>query len=274
MEQPLSIAASQWTNWRTYKNCDPTWFYSALGLSVLAIICLVAGSIDDRLYNGVSVWSKPFKFALSLSVYIATLMFFVRYLPTQYLRAGAGLWLANSITATMMLEMAYIAIQASLGEASHFNITTPFHSMMYSLMGIGAAWLVIAPLWLAWIIWRNNKKRDVMAFSIVIGLALTFGLGGGFGGYLGNQTSHWVGAAATDADGLWLFNWATNGGDLRVAHFFGMHAMQVVPLFALLLPQRLRANTAYALVIGFSAAYATFSVHTFVQAIEGQPFIS
>ncbi|MDG1925873.1 MAG: hypothetical protein P8I59_11580, partial [Pseudomonadales bacterium] len=61
---------------------------------------------------------------------------------------------------------------------------------------------------------------------------------------------------------------------LRVAHFFGMHAMQVVPLFALLLPQRLRAHTAYALVIGFSAAYATFSVHTFVQAIQGQPFIS
>ena len=168
MEQPLSIAASQWTNWRTYKNCDPTWFYSALGLSVLAIICLLAGSIDDRIYNGVSVWSKPFKFALSLAVYIATLMFFIRYLPTQYLRAGAGLWVANSITATMMLEMAYIAIQASLGEASHFNITTPFHSMMYSLMGIGAAWLVIAPLWLAWIIWRNNKKRDVMAFQLLL----------------------------------------------------------------------------------------------------------
>ena len=64
MEHSASIAASQWTNWRTYKNCDPTWFYSALGLSVLAIICLLAGSIDDRLYNGVSVWSKPFKFAL------------------------------------------------------------------------------------------------------------------------------------------------------------------------------------------------------------------
>ena len=62
MEHLASIAASQWTNWRTYKNCDPTWFYSALGLSVLAIICLLAGSIDDRLYNGVSVWSKPFKF--------------------------------------------------------------------------------------------------------------------------------------------------------------------------------------------------------------------
>lgn len=273
MAYPFSVPALQWANWRAYRRYDPTWFYSALGLSVLAIICLFAGSIDDRLFNGVSVWSKPFKFALSLAVYTATLMFFVGYLPAQYLRAGAGLWIANSITAVMMLEMAYIAIQAGLGEASHFNITTPFHGIMYSLMGIGAFWLVIAPLWLAWIIWRNNEKRDVMAFSIVIGLALTFGLGGGFGGYLGNQSSHWVSAAATDADGLWLFNWTTKGGDLRVAHFFGMHAMQVVPLCALLLPQRLSANTAYAFVIGFSAIYATFSVQTFVQAVQGRPFI-
>ena len=31
--------------------------------------CLLAGAVDDRLFNGVSVWSKLFKFALSLAVY-------------------------------------------------------------------------------------------------------------------------------------------------------------------------------------------------------------
>jgi len=82
-----------------------------------------------------------------------------------------------------------------------------------------------------------------------------------------------VNAAATDANGILLFNWATDGGDLRVAHFFGLHAMQAVPLFALLLPKKMRNNTASALVVTFAVVYAAFSVHTFVQAIQGQPFL-
>jgi hypothetical protein len=50
--------------------------------------------------------------------------------------------------------------------------------------------------------------------------------------------------------------------------------MQAVPLFVFLLPAHLSKNYGCALVAAFSAAYATFSLATFVQAIEGQPFIS
>ena len=58
-----------------------------------------------------------------------------------------------------------------------------------------------------------------------------------------------------------------------MAHFFGMHAMQIIPLFALVLPARLSTGVACASIVAFSAAYAGFSAHTFVQAIQGQPFI-
>jgi drug/metabolite transporter superfamily protein YnfA len=58
-----------------------------------------------------------------------------------------------------------------------------------------------------------------------------------------------------------------------VAHFFGMHAMQAVPLFALMLPAHLSKNYGCALVAAFSAVYVAFSLATFVQAIEGQPLI-
>ena len=105
---------------------------------VLTGVCLLAGAFDDRLFNGVSVWSKPFKFALSLAVYFATLLVFSHYLPNGYLRTTAGRILVVSLAWVAGAEMAYITIQGALGEASHFNATTAFHGLMYSLMGFGA----------------------------------------------------------------------------------------------------------------------------------------
>ncbi len=264
----------EFKSWRIYRSFEPNWFYTTVGLLSLMIFCLLAGTIDERLLNGVSVWNKPFKFTLSFAVYFVTLLIIARYLPVGYLRVGIGRLIAGSITLVIVLEMAYIIIKAAMGEASHFNFTTDLHRIMYMLMGVGAVWTVMAPLFYAWAIGLNNAKNDPMVLSIIIGLGLSFVLGGGFGGYLGGQTSHWVNAAATDATGIWLFNWATDGGDLRVAHFFGLHAMQAIPLFALLLPKQLSQNTAYALVALFSATYTAFSVHTFIQAVQGQPFIS
>ena len=262
----------QWEFWRTYRNFEPTWFYATLGLVSLMLFCLLAGAIDERVINGISIWDKPFKFALSFAVYFPTLLIFARYLPDGYLQTGTGRRVAVSISLIVALEMAYITIQAALGEASHFNYSTRFHTTMYQMMGIGALWTVAAPLLFAWVIALKNAKTDPIVVSIVIGLGLTFALGGGFGVYLGAQTSHWVNAAATDANGIWLFNWATDGGDLRVAHFFGLHAMQAVPLFALLLPQQLRKNIACILVVTFSVIYASYSLHTFFHATHGQPF--
>ena len=83
-----------------------------------------------------------------------------------------------------------------------------------------------------------------------------------------------AGAVETDANGIWFFNWVTDGGDLRVAHFFGMHAMQAIPLFAVLLPARIGYNVRYVLIGVFSTAYAAFCGFTFYQALQGQPFIS
>ena len=111
--------------------------------------------------------------------------------------------------------------------------------------------------------------ENPIVLAIIIGLALTFIVGGGFGSYLGGQASHWVGAAETDANGILFFNWATDGGDLRVAHFFGMHAMQAIPLFALFLPTRFSYKVKCILIAGFSILYAAFCALTFYQRFRG-----
>jgi hypothetical protein len=72
--------------------------------------------------------------------------------------------------------------------------------------------------------------------------------------------------------GLWLMKWSRDGGDLRVAHFFGIHAMQVLPMFAALLPRAWSARTAIVVVVGAAGVYAAATTFTFVQAIHGLPF--
>ena len=268
-----SVNASALRDWREYRRAGPLWFDATIGLLVLSAICLAAAGFDQRLLNGVSTWAKPFKFSLSLAVYFATLLVFFRFLPVEQRQTKSARFMVRSLVWVALLEMAYIAIQGGLGEASHYNLTTPFHSAMYSLMGAGATWLVLGLLWLGWLIAKNHSLGEPMVLAIVVGLGLTCVLGGGFGSYLGGQTGHLVNEATIDAHGIWLFNWSTGGGDLRVAHFFGMHAMQIIPLFALVLPARLSARVACASVVAFSAVYAGFSAHTFVQAIQGQPFI-
>ncbi len=46
--------------------------------------------------------------------------------------------------------------------------------------------------------------------------------------------AHSVGVP-TAAKGLPIVGWSSVGGDLRIPHFIGLHAMQIVPLFGVLL---------------------------------------
>jgi hypothetical protein len=68
-------------------------------------------------------------------------------------------------------------------------------------------------------------------------------------------------------------NWSRDGGDLRVAHFFGMHAMQVLPVIGASLERTLSRRLAIVGVIVAACIYAAGTIFTFVQALEGMPFI-
>ena len=72
------------------------------------------------------------------------------------------------------------------------------------------------------------------------------------------------------AGGLPLVSWSRSGGDLRVAHFFGMHAMQALPLLGVLVRNWRYGRTAVS--VG-AVLWSAIAVLTFVQAINGKPFI-
>ena len=73
--------------------------------------------------------------------------------------------------------------------------------------------------------------------------------------------------------GLPVTGWSTEHGDIRVAHFVGMHAMQALPAMALLLAPIASAVTRRRAVLAASAAYAVVFAILLVQALNGHPLV-
>lgn len=230
--------------------------------------------IDPRTLAGVSVWIKPAKFLLSTGLYMATLAWFYVYAGPGFSRTAAGRWTTATALLGSAFEVGYIAFQASRGEPSHFNISDPLHIALYAAMGVVALILTSAALVLGVAIARRDVGLEPSyRWSVVLGLLLTFVLGAGLGGYMSAQSGHVVGAAQDDSAGLWLFGWSRTAGDLRVPHFFGVHAMHVLPLAGLaaarLRPALLRTPAAVLAAV----LYAGFTVWTFQQAVAARPFL-
>ena len=81
---------------------------------------------------------------MSLTLYLATLAVFARWMPE---RTRASLWFrtfAAVVCLSILAEMAWIAGAAAFGTGSHFNVATPFMSAVYSLMGLFAVTLTSA----------------------------------------------------------------------------------------------------------------------------------
>ena len=258
--------------------------YTALGLLICAALTSLLIAADPRLFQGVSVWWKPWKFQLSTGVFLWTLAYFMAFLPATQRTSYAAKYIVWGSLLASAYEIIYITVQAALGQASHFNVATPLLGLAYNVMALGALMLTVAALVLGVLIFKHAKNTlsNAMRHAITWGLLASFALGSFTGMYVGSKrtTGHWVGGVASDAGGWLIFNWSRTGGDLRVAHFFSLHAMQILPLFALGLVVLSARSSAFKLsdtaltrwVWAASLAYSAFCIATFVQAVRGIPF--
>ncbi len=159
-------------------------------------------------------------------------------------------------------EMIYMIYRASRAEASHFNSTSLSGIIGYALMGVGSLTLTCTAALIGWKIWLQGRSG---LWAEAAGIALIVGalLGTIAGGYMSAQTSHWIGGVQSDANALAFFNWSTTGGDLRVAHFVGLHAAQFIPLAAMSGDRRM--------VYGAAIAMTFLTVGIFVMGATGIP---
>jgi hypothetical protein len=201
----------------------------------LLLVCLVAMLLDPRTINGVSVWVKPQKFAASFAVWFWTLAWAWGVLEQ---RARDGLVARIVLWGTLIagtFEQVWITFRAALGEPSHFA-QDRLGAFMYGLMGLGALTLVILAAVLGLLVLARGDRSQPPTWRIAVGLGLL--IGGIAGGITGATISviggPVIGGTAGDAAAWPPFFWSRDGGDLRIAHFIGIHAMQAVPALALL----------------------------------------
>jgi hypothetical protein len=240
-------------------------------LLALSVVTLVLQTLDPRLLDsGVNVWVKPTKFLTSIGIYALTAAWFFGYVRPERRRSPLMRATVAMLIVAGTFELIWIGWQGANGLESHFNNDTPLSSAMYGLMGVFAVLLTGTTLPLAWEIGRRpaeHLRRDFVA-AVVIGLVLTFLLGGFLGGYMSSQPGHSVGL---EGGRTFLFGWNRSGGDLRIAHFLGIHAEQAIPILAALtaeagLGQRARW---VGLVVG-TMAYIALTLGVFAQAVAGR----
>ena len=260
----------------------------AAAMGVLVVVCLVGLVVDPRESLGVNVWEKPLKFAISTAVYAVTWS----WLIGQLQRFQRVAWWAGTISAILLLiELVIITGAAAAGITSHFNVSTPFNTVLWSIMAASIGTLWVATFVVSIILFRNSLGDRARTLAIragaliaLAGMALAFLMTGPTAAQLddwqGIAGAHTVGLA-DGGPGLPLLGWSTVAGDLRIPHFIGMHALQVIPLALILIELAARriavlrdVDVRYRLVAIVSATYvAVLAVLTW-QALRGQSIVA
>lgn len=195
---------------------------------------LAAMAIDDRLILGINPWIKPAKFLVSVGIYLITLAWMLpRVRGYRRTRSLIG-W---GVLLVMSLEIVLIVMQAARGTTSHFNQRSVFDVMVFAAMGL---LIMINTGLVAWLLILFLRAPEPMPRALLAGIRLgllLFIVGGLEGGMMVAANAHAVGVPDW-GPGLPFVNWSTEGGDLRAAHFVGLHAMQALPILGWLLSRR------------------------------------
>ncbi len=256
----------------TVREGSPVQYWIALFVLALGLGFILGLFIDDRTLLGINIWLKPLKFAISIGIYLLT----VGYLITTYPYSERKKNLINHIVAwTLLVEMCIIALQAFRGVQSHYNEGTAFDAILFALMGllIGINVLIMA-VFIIDTIRLKLRTTKVIQWAILLGWLMIF-FGSWVGGQMISQLGHNVGVVDGGA-GLPLVNWSTVGGDLRVAHFFALHGLQLIPLFAFGLSARWEISTRNQLIAVtiFGLLFASWIGFIFYQAKQGIPLMT
>jgi hypothetical protein len=241
------------------------WVVVLLHLIAIAAVAVYL-PFETRRLNNLNLWIKPLKFLVSVVPYLLALPPLLSLLPFSNAKKHR---FATVISVCMLMENICITTQAFRGQFSHYNITSVFNVIVFNTMAVFILINTIAVvlLFIAALRTRHaTQQHIVVAFRYALFLFLIASVGGGF---MIAHNQHSIGAA-DDAAGMFFTNWNRSGGDLRIMHFLGLHALQLLPFFAWAAGRYHRV-----LAVHLPALLLTFSTFfVFLQALSGKAFLA
>jgi hypothetical protein len=238
---------------------------------LMLIVCLIGIMVDDRQLMGINVWIKPTKFIISGIVVLWTIGWYLLVYP---FREKTKTFIAVVAAILMLLEDTIITSQAARGVSSHYNTASLFDGIVFGIMGLAIGLFTGIVFWFFIKSFSSQLEfPNQMKWSLRISW-FTFLFASAIGGSMISQLGHNVGVADGGV-GLPFLNWSTVGGDLRVAHFFGIHGVQIIPLAAFYFSKKLNNSTLTTILsVGFALLYLGWIAFTFYQAKQGLPVLS
>jgi hypothetical protein len=253
-------------------------------MAVLVVVATVGVFVDDRILVGVPIWIKPLKFAVSFTLY----GFVLAWLLAKLNRGRrVGWWAGTVITVASVIEMAIIVGQVVRGRQSHFNVATPLDATLFAIMGTTIVLLWVTNVLVAILLLMDRVADPALAWAVRLGMLIMI-LGLSLGFLMTQPTpdqqkeiaagiapaivgAHSVGVP-DGGPSMPLTGWSTIGGDLRIPHFIGIHALQLLPLLVLLL-RRFPMPVQVRLVFVAAGTYTGLLGLVLWQALRGQPLI-
>lgn len=234
-------------------------YYGFICLAVAVAFLVLAQTTNTQVY-GVNAWYKPLKFSLSTFLFSWAMAWYCYYLPNFNINLFN--W---TVIVLLGFEIVYISIMAGIGQTSHYNLSTPFYSALFSLMALAATLVTLYTAYVGFLFFKGSflQLPDYYVWAIRLGI-LIFVIFSFEGFAMGSKLSHTVGAI-NDNSNLFIIGWSKTVGDLRVSHFIGMHALQILPLASFYIFKSTKAT------ILMSVLYGLLAIVTLVQALQGKP---
>jgi hypothetical protein len=248
---------------------DPLLFWTgALMMSSLLVVILISIG-DTRQILGLNPWIKPMKFMTSIAIFLWTVAWFM---PDTEPRPRARAIVRWTIATAMTAEIVCIVMQSARGVTSHFNHATVFDDVVFSIMGMGVVFNTLAMMLFLFIIRRDTPAGGAgYLWGVRLGVAM-FLVASLQGTMIVGNDAHSV-PGPDGGPGLPFVNWSTDQGDLRTAHFFGMHAMQALPLLGFFL-DRLRIAAARNVVVAVGILWLALTGGLLFMALNGRPLLA
>jgi hypothetical protein len=257
---------------------------SLFWLAAICVVVVVAlipfWILDSRQLLGVSVWEKPIKFYISVAIFSFTYSWLSSFLT----RGGRWVKLTGFVVSvSLAVEIVIILAMASLGETSHFNVSTPTAIAIWSIMATFISIVLFSTIFISLMIWFQKQQDFNLKLALALGSINTaVGMGLAYlmtwptatqlANYQGIAGAHAVGVS-DGGPGLPFLGWSTVAGDLRVGHFFGLHSIQVSAILlaiSLMLPLAFRIPL---IVVGNLAWLGFVGIVTW-QSLRAEPFAS